>query len=389
MTSRSGTDRLRAAGRPFLAGVAAVLVVAATSPAAAAADLYDVSYLWSRSLSGVEEYRDRVDDVLGPEVAGRLQVVAKGDLFGLVYAYRGDRYDARRVARIHTRLLQSQGLEASAAVPSEDWTETGKAPEEPDLEAAIEAYIGRMRLEGRIKDDERTAWSVYDFTTDEKLVSINEDEPFEAASMVKLFVAAAFFCEVEKGELIYGSKSRRQMERAIQHSSNDAANWLLRRIGGPRAAERGLKRAYPGIFRDTRIVEYIPRGGRTYRNQASPHDYSRFLYAVWNDDICGAREIRRLMALPGPDRIVAGVESIPLSTRVYNKTGSTARICGDVGILIAKGADGRRYPYTVIGIIEKERRARNYTDWIRSRGEVIRNVSGIIYNDIKSRHDFY
>jgi len=179
------------------------------------------------------------------------------------------------------------------------------------------------------------------------------------------------------------------MERAIQHSSNDAANWLLRRIGGPRAAERVLKRAYPGIFRDTRIVEYIPRGGRTYRNQASPHDYSRFLYAVWNDDICGAREIRRLMALPGPDRIVAGVESIPLSTRIYNKTGSTARICGDVGILIAKGPDGRRYPYTVIGIIEKERRARNYTDWIRSRGEVIRNVSGIIYNDIKSRHDFY
>jgi beta-lactamase class A len=389
MTSRAGTDRFFAVGRPFLAGVAAVMVVAATPLVAAAGALYDVSYLWSRSLSGVEEYRDRVADVLGPEEAGRLQIVAKGDLFGLVYAYRGDRYDARRVARIHTRLLQSRGLEAAAAVPSGGWTETGKTPEEPDLEAAIEAYIGRLRREGRIRDDERTAWSVYDFTADEKLVSINEDEPFEAASMVKLFVAAAFFCKVEKGELIYGSKSRLQMERAIQHSSNDATNWLLRRIGGPRAAERILKRVYPGIFRDTRIVEYIPRGGQTYRNQASPHDYSRFLYALWNDDICGAREIRRLMALPGPDRIVAGVESIPVNTRVYNKTGSTARICGDVGILIVKGRDGKRYPYTVIGIIEKKRRARNYTAWIRSRGEVIRNVSGIIYDGIKSRYDFY
>jgi len=389
MTSRAGTDRFFAVGRPFLAGVAAVMVVAATPLAAAAGALYDVSYLWSRSLSGVEEYRDRVADVLGPEEAGRLQIVAKGNLFGLVYAYRGDRYDARRVARIHTRLLQSRGLEAAAAVPSGGWRETGNTPEEPDLEAAIEAYIGRLRREGRIRDDERTAWSVYDFTADEKLVSINEDEPFEAASMVKLFVAAAFFCKVEKGELIYGSKSRLQMERAIQHSSNDATNWLLRRIGGPRAAERILKRVYPGIFRDTRIVEYIPRGGQTYRNQASPHDYSRFLYALWNDDICGAREIRRLMALPGPDRIVAGVESIPVNTRVYNKTGSTARICGDVGILIVKGRDGKRYPYTVIGIIEKKRRARNYTAWIRSRGEVIRNVSGIIYDGIKSRYDFY
>ncbi len=114
-----------------------------------------------------------------------------------------------------------------------------------------------------------------------------------------------------------------------------------------------MKRNYPGIFQDTRIVEYIPRGGRTYRNEASPHDYSRFLHAVWNDGIPGAREIKRLMGLPSGDRIRTGIEGIPAGTRVYNKTGSTARVCGDVGILIARGEDGRQYPYTVIGIIEK------------------------------------
>lgn len=388
MTVRGGDDRLRAVGRPFLAWFAAMLAVAAMSPAAAAADRYDVSYLWSTSLPGVEAYRDRVADVLGPEVAGRLRVVAEDELFGLVYARRGDLAGAKRVARVHTGLLASRGLEAAAAVPSRDWADAGQGPETPDLEAAVEAYIDRLRREGRIRDDERTAWSVYDFTAGEKLVSINEDEPFEAASMVKLFVAAAFFCKVEQGELIYGRRSRRQMERAIQHSNNAATNWLLRKIGGPGAAERVLKRAYPGIFEDTRIVEYIPRGGRTYRNRASPHDYSRFLYALWNDDIFGAREIRRLMALPGPDRIVAGVEGIPAGTRVYNKTGSTARVCGDVGILIARGPDGKRYPYTVVGIIEKERRARDYGAWIRSRGEVIRNVSGIVYNGLRKRYDF-
>jgi beta-lactamase class A len=164
---------------------------------------------------------------------------------------------------------------------------------------------------------------------------------------------------------------------------------MLRKIGGPKAAERVLKRKYPGIFQDTRIVEYIPRGGRTYRNKASAHDYSRFLYAVWKEDIFGAREIKRLMALPGRDRILTGVASIPVSTRVYNKTGSTARVCGDMGILIVEGPDGKRYPYTVIGIIEKERRTRDYATWIRSRGAVIRNVSGIIYRGIVKRYDFY
>lgn len=381
---------MRVLGRPFLAIAAVLLGLAAMSPAAAAAtNRYDVSYFWSRSPAGVQEYRDRVAGVLGPGVTDRLKVVAEGDLFGLVYARHGGRAGATRVAKVHTRLLQSRGLEAAMPVRSRDWAEIERIRDFRDLEVAVEDYISRLRREGKIKDDERTAWSVYDFTSGEKLVSINEDEPFEAASMVKLFIAAAFFCRVEKGELIYGENSRRHMELAIQHSNNAATNWMLRKIGGPKAAERVLKRKYPGIFQDTRIVEYIPRGGRTYRNKASAHDYSRFLYAVWKEDIFGAREIKRLMALPGRDRILTGVASIPVSTRVYNKTGSTARVCGDMGILNVKGPNGKRYPYTVIGIIAKERRARDYTTWIRSRGEVIRNVSGIIYRGIVKRYDFY
>jgi beta-lactamase class A len=415
MFSRQGNITGRATGRSFLAAAVALLGLAVISPTAIAADRYDVSYLWSRSLAGVRDYRDQVAGVLGPGVTNSLKVVSKGDLYGLVYARHGDRAGATRVAKVHTRLLRSKGLESARPMRSQDWavlgngdagrasfvtvsvpkvsrnrmTETERGREILDLEAAVEDYISRLRREGRIKEDERTAWSVYDFTSGEKLVSINEDEQFEAASMVKLFVAAAFFCKVDDGELIYGNRSRRHMERAIQHSNNAATNWMIRQIGGPKAVERILKRNYPGIFQDTRIVEYIPRGGRTYRNKASPHDYSRFLYALWKGDISGAREIKRLMALPGPDRIRTGVASIPGNTRVYNKTGSTARVCGDVGILIAKGPDGKRYPYTIIGIIEKEQRARDYTAWIRSRGAVIRSVSGIIYRGILNRYDSY
>jgi beta-lactamase class A len=395
MFSREGCNTERAIGRPFIVMVAALLGLAAMSTAAAAANLYDVSYIWSRSLSGVQDYRGRVFEVLGPGVTSRLKVVSRGDLYGLVYVRHGNRAEAKRVAKVHTRLLQSQGLEAARPMHSRDWTildnRSGNefSREILDLEDAVEDYINRLRREGKIKADERTAWSVYDFTSGEKLVSINEDEQFEAASMVKLFIAAAFFCKVEKGELIYGNKSRRHMELAIQHSNNAATNWLIRNIGGPKVVDHILKRRYPSIFQDTRIVEYIPRGGRTYRNMASPHDYSRFLYALWKGDIYGAGEIKRLMALPGPDRIFTGVASIPESTRVYNKTGSTARVCGDVGILTVKGPDGKRYPYTMIGIIEKERRARDYTTWIRSRGAVIRNVSGIIYRGIVERYDSY
>jgi beta-lactamase class A len=41
----------------------------------------------------------------------------------------------------------------------------------------------------------------------------------------------------------------------------------------------------------------------------------------------------------------------------------------------------------VIGIIEKGQKARNYTSWIRSRGDIIRDVSSIVYQGIARNHN--
>lgn len=400
----------RAIIKPVFYWLIALLGLAATPAATLAEGHFDVSYLWHRNISSVRDYRERVAKVLGPRVAENLKVVAKGDLFGLVYTRRGDNAGAARVARKHTRLLKAQGLEAAAPVRSRNWalpggqslssasitrpgvarnkmTTSERDREIRNIGAAVEKYIKQLRREGKLASDERTGWSVYDFTTGEKLVTINEDVQFQAASLVKPFIAAAFFHQVEQGELIYGNKSRRHMERMIQRSDNHSTNWVTRQVGGPKAVQRILKRQYPGIFQETHLVEYIPANGRTYRNKASIHDYSRFLHAVWTEDISGAREIKRLMSLPGSDRIYTGAREIPKGTEVYNKTGSTARVCGDMGILNVRGRDGKRYPYTLIGIIEKQQRAHDYTTWIRSRSDVIRNVSSIVYQGIAQHHD--
>jgi beta-lactamase class A len=373
--------------------------------------LYDISYLWHHDIKSVLAYREQVGSILGKDVARRLKVVSRGDLFGLIYHRRGGSEGVVRVANTHTRLLKSQGLEAAAPVVSTDWhffgdkqtvassqngpavsnrskmTKRQRAQEIRNLEAAIEDYITELRHNGKLAADERTGWSVYDFTTGEKLVTINEDTQFQAASLVKPFIAAAFFQKVADKELIYGPKSRRHMVRMIQHSNNRSTNWVIRQVGGPAAVQKILKDHYPGIFQDTLLVEYIPAGGRTYKNKASIHDYSRFLYALWTEEIPGAREIKRLMALPGSDRIYTGAEAVPKGTKVYNKTGSTARVCGDMGILNIKGPNGKRYPYTIIGIIEKQSKAENYTAWIRSRSDVIRNVSNIVYKGIARHHE--
>ncbi len=367
---------------------------------------FDVSYLWHSRLDSVLAYRKQVGKALGPTVEKRLKVVKGTPLYGLIYHRQGDGATASWLVRKHTRLLQSSGLEPAVRILSREWsfvpakqqarvparsassrTKSKKKQTNQDLEAAVEQYVEKLRRTGEIAPDERTAWSVYDFTSGRKLVDINEDVQFQAASLVKPFFALAFFQKVKSGRIKYGPKSRRHLQRMIQYSNNSSTNWVIRQVGGPAAVQRLLKRHYPGIFRDTAIVEYIPPGGRTYRNKASVHDYSRFLYALWKADLPRSREIKRLMALPGRDRLYSGIRAIPRGTKVYNKTGSTARLCGDMGILSIRGKGGKRYPYTLVGVIEKRRRARSYTSWLRSRGNIIRRVSEIVYRGISQQHN--
>jgi beta-lactamase class A len=405
----------------------ALLLLMLTPLAAAAAARYDVAYLWSGDVDAVHEHRKKVARILGPTVEKKLKVVRKAAEYGLIYHRNRDQQGAERVATAHTKLLQSRGLEPATAVRSQQWQVIGAgnggstvvatpkaadnskaapgaaAPKQPAtssvaenrrgsnaqqrLENEVEKYIKSLRRKGVISSDERTAWSVFDFTSGEKLVSINEDSPLQGASLVKTFFALAYFHKVQAGQLQYGSTAKTHMRRMIQHSNNRSSNWVLRQAGGPAAVNRLLRKHYPEIFKHTQIVEYIPENGRTYRNKASVHDYSRFLFAMWNDDLPYSSEIRRLMQLPGRDRLYTGTDELPRGTKVYNKTGSTAQLCGDMGILVVKSSNGKRYPYTLVGVIEKRNRARNYGAWIRSRGDVIRNISEIVYKGISQQHN--
>jgi beta-lactamase class A len=263
----------------------------------------------------------------------------------------------------------------------------------PTVDVEIERYIKSLRRAGRVKPDESTAWLVYDFTTRRYLVSINATRSHQSASMVKPFVALAFFHKVREGKLQYTAFNRSRMEAMIQRSDNSATNYFIdlinrtSRRSGPAEAERTLKRYHPDIFRHTRIVERIPGGGRTYRNKASALDYHRFLHALWYNRLPYSKELKRLMNLPNRDRVYSGAHGVARQTWVLDKTGTTARLCGDMGILIAQGRNGRRYPYTFVGIIEKSRSAGNYKAWKDDRGDVIREVSSLAYAHLQRMHN--
>ena len=262
-----------------------------------------------------------------------------------------------------------------------------------NLQTRVANHLTSLRAQGMIGAKDKVSWSVYDFTTRQKLVAINEDVPRQAASMIKPFVCQAWFFQASQSKQIdYTPAIRKTMERMIRSSCNDSTNKLMKLVSqnaggkGPGDVERVLKRHGPGIFQDTRIVEYIPKGGRTYRNLASAGDYHRFLEAMWLSKLPYADEMRALLALSNRDRMVDGVIAMPDNVRVYDKTGSTAMLCGDMGIIVAPGEMGGTYPYTFVAIIESPVRIKAYAPWMKKRGDAIRSVSNLVYQDMKARH---
>lgn len=413
-------------------------------------ELYNVSYGLGPNLEDLKKQYARVYSYLGNEVGKNLFIEqTDGDNYTLIYRRRGDRSSTYAVAKKHAKLLKrkkisttiiaernhpvvfgesshlddEQSTAVAALAPAASKPQTKAIPPaeqkpEPDItvapkpviqevaktrpaetsqqplelasaggafEASIESFIKELRQQGKLASDEKTSWVVYDLTREKSIVDINADQIFQAASMIKPFVALAFFHKVKEGTLIYGPKSRRQMELMIQRSSNSATNWVMRMVGGPEKCAELLRAHYGHIFKNTEIVEYIPAGGKTYKNSALPSDYIRFLQALWSDKLPYGKEIRRLMSLPGRDRLYNGTP-IPQGTLVYNKTGSTAHLCGDMGILVPRDKKGNRYPYALVGIIERSSRASDYGRWMLTRGNVIRQVSTLVYEEMKKQY---
>ena len=400
-------------------------------------ELYNVCYGHGPNLDALKKQYQTIYNYLGAEVGKNLYIEQTDDgNYTLIYRRQSDRQSTMVAARRHAKLLRKKKIAASitreennevvfgesSLLDDDEKDQDNTAAEEKtqplpqiaiqatpkesfpvlddckkktitegitcstNLEQQLEAYIKRLRQKGQVAKDEKTGWLVIDLTRGETLVDINVDSPYQAASMIKPFIALAFFHKVKEGKLIYGPKSRRKLTAMIQRSNNAATNWALKQIGGPKAAQRILQKHYGHLLQETSIVEYIPSNGRTYRNKASAKDYGRFLVALWQKKLPHSKEMRRLMALPGRDRLYYGTP-IPRGTLVYNKTGSTAKLCGDMGILAPRAKNGRRYPYVVVGIIEKQHKARNYGRWKMVRSKVIRGASSLIYQEMKENYN--
>lgn len=258
------------------------------------------------------------------------------------------------------------------------------------LEADFERHIKNQRSRKILATTDRTSFVVYDITKNKKLVSINESRQTMAASLIKNFVMLAYFHEVKHGRKAHTSANRGHLKNMIQRSSNPSTNHFIRLLGGPARVHRILQANYP-YFKQTRIVEYIPRGGRTYRNMTSARDLSLFCLQLWKERLPHSDKMKYYLKLKNGDYIFKHTY-IPSSVAVYNKTGTVYGLVGDGGILVLRDQRGNEKPYVFIGMIEDRTKTRrknrwhSFTTWKNRRAYILRRLSEQAYKYIYEKH---
>ena len=256
------------------------------------------------------------------------------------------------------------------------------------LETKVDELVKQFRPRGGLTYSDRTSFVVYDLSRDVKLVSINEETPRMAASLIKNFVMLVYFHEVKHGRLQHTKRNKYHLERMIRYSSNTSTNYFIRLVGGPRQMHRKLKANYP-YFLQTKIVEYIPTNGRTYRNLTSARDLNKFYVQMWKKTLPYSDKMKYYFELPNGDYIYKKTR-IPASAKVYNKTGTVYGLIGDSGIIVLRDASAKLRPYVFTGLIEDKsktnsrRRRISFGAWVGQRANVLRRVSERVYDYINN-----
>ena len=258
------------------------------------------------------------------------------------------------------------------------------------LEANFESYIKSRRSRKILAATDRTSFVVYDISKGKKIVSINEDRQMMAASLIKNFVMLAYFHEVKYGRQKHTAVNKGNLRNMIRYSSNPSTNYFIRLLGGPARVNKILRNNYP-YFNRTRIVEYIPYGGRTYKNMTSARDLNTFFLRLWQGKLPHSEKMKWYFKLKNGDYIYKQTY-IPSSVEVYNKTGTVYGLVGDGGVLVLRDPQGRARPYIFIGLMEdrtktnRRNRWESFYNWKNRRAYILRRLSEQAYKYIYEKH---
>lgn len=221
-------------------------------------------------------------------------------------------------------------------------TPTPKPPEKEGLEnlkSQIEELVSRLGGE----------WGVYikNLETNEYMM-INEHEMY-SASLIKLFIMAAVYNEIEAGTITKDEHISELLETMITESSNDAANELCEILGnGDMLAGFDLENVHTRSIdctytiqntdlQDNRANSTIEYRGRNY---TSPRDCGHLLELIYNGELCGPENSAEMLEyLKNQQTRYKIPQLLPEGTVIANKTGEMTGVENDAAIIYSPNCD--------------------------------------------------
>ena len=196
--------------------------------------------------------------------------------------------------------------------------------------AELEAKMNALKEDLKKELENRSGkWSLYlEFPAYGKSIGIREKEPLIAASLIKLFVAGAFYTKVENKSLDedrYGNLP----DLMINVSDNGAANTLINAVGMDYVNEFAGKKGFVATQLNRRMLEF-----NGTENYTSARDCGKMLEQVLQGRYVSKKASGRILqALKDQQRTYKIPAGVPDRVETANKTGELDNVDNDAAIV--------------------------------------------------------
>lgn len=255
------------------------------------------------------------------------------------------------------------------------------------MSSSLNRYLVALRRCGWLRSYDRPRVLVYDHRN-HQLVGIQHRAKTSAASLIKPFVMFAVYYRARRRGIravAFPSRVQRQIDRMMRVSSNRDTNRLIRYLGNGSPA-RGMAYINRLIrrfgMRNTRVVELIPAGGRTYRNYTTAWDMNMLFHHIYRRNVLSrsyTRKVMRVMLASRDNRGRTYYLKAKYGAQAATKTGYTKCTNGVAGIFFNRGVRGLSI-YNYVAILTRPLlKDANEWRWRKISSAVIKRISEITY----------
>lgn len=283
--------------------------------------------------------------------------------------------------------LPAFALSANAVVPSVPAPAAYadlRAVQDPQVQAAFESSLKKLKLDGAVKNG-RLAAALVDITdaAHPRMAHVNGHRMMYAASLPKIAILLGAFQKAFEEKLNLDAAAIGELKLMIRHSSNIAATKMLQRVGMDNLARILQSKRY-------KLYDSAKSGGlwvgkpygagaagkrdplANLSHGATAYQVARFYYLMETGQLVSpeaSRQMKEIMGSPAiHHKFVKGLEDSHPDAQVFRKSGTWRTFHADSAIV---ERNGRRY--IAVGLADDPKGG----DWMR---ELIVAMDNIVFS---------